>query len=367
MKLLKKLTELITPPIFRRESADRLEPYAEGHSLYSLLKPLIKQLLSAASVDDPSAREAVAQIKRIARAKGLYLTAFEMRSQLQATHTLDDQDTRSYKARGYVLAADFILGHIQRELADAKAGAQSIGPNIFSGYCDEMIACLLAGPNVRRAIEIPVTLLDDLLVTALDDVEEGAGAYMVLAEHVLACALQLTMQRFVQQNEKASETPRPRARTETIPSALADPLSTIDEEALNYVAGLQHEVEKISAGFAALASRAPGMAGASRKVDVRIDCLRKALGVANSAKYLAFTAEVKEHLADLLQDAKPEEARELYHGAAECYEAQGQEESQLHFTKLRTIRYKKAHSCFIKSGDTQGAARLQPTGDNLPE
>ncbi len=353
--------------MFRRGSADRPEAYAEGRSLYSLLKPLLKQLLSAASVDDPSAREAVAEIKRIARAKGLYLTAFEMRSQLQFAHTVDDQDARSYKARGYVLAADFILGHIQRELAAVKAGAQSIGPNIFSGYCNEMIACLLAGPNVRRAIEIPVTLLDDLLVTALDDVEEGAGAYMILAEQVLATVRQSAMQRFVQQNEKASETPRPRAKGETIPYALADPLSTIDEDALNYVAGLQHEVGKISAGFAALASRAPGIAGASRKVDVRIDGLRKALVIANSARYLAFTAEVREHLADLLQDARPEEARELYHGAAQCYEAQGQQESRLHFTKLVAIRYKKAHSCFIKSGDTQAAARLQPTGDNLPE
>jgi len=369
MALFKRLTQLLTPPVFRRTPPDdQFEAYAEGPSLHSLLKPHLRRLVSAIGVDDPGTRESVAEIKRIARAKGLYVAAFEMKTQLVTTPILDDQGARNHKARGYILAADFILGHIQRELAAAKAGTQRIGPNIFGGYCNEMIDCLLEGENVRRAIEIPVTVLDDLLVTALDEIEEGGGIYMVLAEQVLASTFQLAQQRSLQQIEKASETPRPRARAEIVATAPSGPLSTIDEEAVSYVAGLQQRVEKIVAGFTAFAGRTPGIEDALQTIDARVEPLYKALAVADSAGYLAFAAAVREHLASLLEVARPEKARELYHGAAERYETQGEQESRLHFTKLSAIRYQKAHSCFVKSGDTQSAARLRPTRtDDLPE
>jgi hypothetical protein len=65
-------------------------------------------------------------------------------------------------------------------------------------------------------------------------------------------------------------------------------------------------VEKIVAGFTAFADRTPGIEDALQTVDARVEPLYKALAVADSAGYLAFAATVREHLASLLEVARPE-------------------------------------------------------------
>lgn len=369
MELFKKLSELVTPPTTTSKMPSGVKPeWREPEaSLASLVKPLLKQLLTASSIEDPMAKQSVAEMKQIARTGGLYLAAFEMKAQLDLTPLVDGVGAQNHKARGYVLAADFILGHIHRELDAARAGLRPIGPNVFRGYCNEMIACLLEGGNIRRAVEVPIILFDDLLITAVDNLERGSS-YLALAEQALASTFQLTKQWWAQQIERATETLKPKTRIDRFTSDPGPPFSSIDSHVIDYVDALRQKAEKIKVGVAAYENRAESRESSAQETRAQLNRLHRGLKIADSAQYAAFSAQLKERIAGLLQAVQAERSLELFRRAAEDYETQGDEENALYFTKLSAARYKKAHACFMKVGSTKDAARvLSKLGKPLPD
>lgn len=244
MTIFRKLTRLLTPSPFRK-TTDSAEPLwtPDEPQLSSVLKPLLKQLVTATSLEEPVAQEALSTIKQIAVRKGLYVTAFEMKARLDTMPMIDEAGTFLHKQRGYLLAADFILGHIHRELEAMPVKALPIGPNIFKGYCSEMVASLLQSDNVKRGIEIPVLLIDELFSKTLDDAERSQ-AYLLLAGQALASALEPNRHRV----QLRAATPPPR-KVVTPAVVSTSPSPDIAEPAIEYLEELEGNWNRYAAAF----------------------------------------------------------------------------------------------------------------------
>lgn len=347
--MFRRLTELITPPV--RKAPQPQTPFvpAPQPDLNTMLKPMLRRLTTAASLDEPAAKEALNDLKRTALERGLYLAAFELRTLLDMLPKQDPDGTVYEKQRGYVLAGDFFLAHIQRELENARTTAQMIGPNIFKGYCDEMIECLLRSANVRRAIEIPVTIVDSLLIGALDRPSRTSN-YLELASQTATSATTLNRHRFERQAH-------PQSRSGNSSLDQRSPFTALDEPALSYIQLLKQRVGAIQAELS------PHLAGWAAKesdgMGAKLERAQALLPIARAVGYAGFRATVEEWTAGLLAEAQPANAPAFYHSAAIGFEEQGDVEIDLFFTKLAGRRYTRALSLFQKCGDVNSAARAQ--------
>lgn len=82
------------------------------------------------------------------------------------------------------------------------------------------------------------------------------------------------------------------------------------------------------------------------------------LHIVQAVEWPAFSTVVNQRIADLLEGVQPAHAEGFYLAAAEDYEKQGDREQRLAFAKLCTMRYKKAHGCFLKAANREKAAHV---------
>jgi hypothetical protein len=321
-------------------------------SLSSSLKPLLYRLLTAPTAREPAVQESVAEAKQLARERGLYVTAFEIRDRLSRMPRTDDEGNRFHKERGYLLAGDFIWSHIRGEIAAVKNSPEPVGPNIFRGYCSEMIDCLLHGENVRRGIEMPVLIVDGLLFEAVERFEKSA-VYLGLATQTSKAITELIQQRFEQQKTRLRRKSEAQPEDDLSTPFPDTPYSTIDEPVLAYTERLHQQLEHIRRSFSRLYEGSP------EPLPQLPDQLQEISRIAEDAEYLPFSASVKERIGLLLEPAQPEEASRLFISAGERYELQGDEERQLFFSKLCTTRYEKARKLFLRATDDERASQLQ--------
>jgi len=356
-----RLKSLITPPPFRRSAEDRDGGRFPGEKdLTSFLKPFVNQLVTADSLEAPEAIEALSRIRRTAVTAGPYPTGFVLKALVGMVSPLDKHGVRARKERGYVLAADFFLQHIHRELDAVRTKSQSLGPNIFRAYCDEMVACLLDGENIRRSIEIPVLLSEEVLGSAVD-CPNRSGVFLQLAQQSLASVLELTRQRYRQRATPAVHETRDQATAPT--PAPANPFAVLDEAVMGYLEETCAHVEQIRAEFLACQA-GPMTAGqptgdASTAVRARLDYLHALLRIANTAQYLPVVAFLMNQVGGLVQSVHADEARGFFQRAAENYEAQGDRESALFLTKLSRMRYQQSYELFLKANCATKAAQVQ--------
>ncbi len=363
MDLLRKLTQLITPPPFRKTPKPRYTPWKEeGPSLAAILKPLLKRLTTLPSVEEPAAQECLSEIKQVALKKGLYLTAFEIKNRLDMMPWVDTEGTRHNKQRGYVLAADFILGHVRREINAIRTESALTGPRVFAGYCNEMVACLLNGDNVRRAIEIPVLVVDELLFNAIDHFKK-IDVYLDLAAQALGSTTALAKQRFEREMAEAGGKSRRKARNGVSAPQTERALPTIDQPVIDYLEQLQRKLQQAQHRFSQYhprtQTRQEGPGAISTDFPAQVEHFQAMLRIADMAGYAAFSGAVREQLGLLLQRGQPGKGIEFFRSAGEAYEAQGDQESQLYFTKLSAKRYEKACEQFLRANDRDRAAKAQ--------
>lgn len=352
-QMFKKLTEFLTPPPFRRTPKPQpVPPSVEDTSLSSSLKPVLKQLLTAPTVQEPAARESLAEMKQLACEKGLYVTAFEIRDRLSMMPRADAEGKRYHKERGYVLAGDFIWSHIRSEIAAIENSADPVGPNIFRGYCSEMVECLLQGENVRRGVEIPVLVIDSLLSEAV--ARHGKSAvYLGLAVQALKATVELAQQRFGKQKTRLRHKPEANPEDDPVTPRPDTPHSVIDEAVLAYAERLEQQLEQIRHEFSRFDEESSG------PVPKSLERLQRVLSIADGAEYLPFSALIKEEMGQLLEPSQPEDASRFFASAGERNDSQGDEERRLFFTKLSATRYKKAREQFLRAGDQERAAQVQ--------
>ena len=361
--MFKRLTRLLTPAPFRRTPKPFHVPPSEKEPdhLASVLRPLVERLVTAPTLEDPGAQQSLSEIKQLASGRGPYVTAYEIKNRLDTMPKLDAEGRPYQKPWGYVLAADFFLGHIRKEIAGIGTSPHAVGPHVFKGYCGEMIGCLLDGENVRRGVEVPVLVIDELFAHAIDSFEQSA-VYLELAVQAAEATLEQTTQRRAHQT-----TPPPTKKDHTAEAAPTPPpsapLSRIDNAVVKYIESINARVGQIHEGLheyvVSLQSRGKSVQAPSDNVAEQVEHLHGILRIASAAGYLAFCAMVQERIGLALQGVQSGKGIESFRDAGENYEAQGDQERELLLTKLSASRYEKARDQFVRVDDQQRLARVQ--------
>jgi tetratricopeptide (TPR) repeat protein len=344
--MFRRLTELITPPIRRAHPEPKPLPEPEP-DLGTKLKPLLKQLVSLPRLEGPVAQECLNALKQLATQRGLYLTAFEIRTKLDLMPRVDEEGAPVHRQRGYVLAGDFFYSHLRKEIEAAKAQTGAVGPNVFRSYCDELVECLLRSGNVRRAIEVPMTLLDELVAGVLDS--PGKAEYLLeLAAQVAVSTRTSCEQRLQRQNDPAS-------RSGISSADLSSPFVSLDEACIDYIEDVSRQLGDLKARLVSYREqRAANPAPLSPD-----EWTQALLDRAAPLRYLAIPGAFKARAGFALLAGQPEKAAALLSEAAGLYEEQGDVEIDLFFTKLSGSRYARAGELYTKAGDAEGASRAQ--------
>ena len=345
-----RLKALITPPPSKKERP--APPFTPPPDPSSKLRPLLDRLVAADSLTGPVAQEAFQELKQLALRNGLYVTAFSIKNRLDAMSRIGPDGTPIHKSQGYLLAADFIFGHVKREVAGLKDNPQAVGPNAFREYCNEMIVCLLNGENVRRAVEIPVLLIDDLLVNAIN-IPGRAMTYLGLVVQAAQAITELTTQW---RHHGKSRKERPSGQE---PPENPVELLTIDEPLVQYVRVFERQLDAIAAGFSQVLAARPVPGGPNPAIVATPETLAGLVRAAYASGYAPLMAELNGHPALNTGAALGDEAAARFRQAAEWWEQQGDAERGLFLTKLCAVRYQKARDHYLRSGDQAGVARVQ--------
>lgn len=361
MGLFKRFTELLTPPPSKPDSGVHaaVTPKEEDRDAALRLNPEIRRLIGAESIDSETAKEAIASLKHIASVIGLYVAASKIRFFLDSYIHADAQ--KLWKDRGYVLAADFIFQHVTREIQEIETLGKPIGPNIFRSYCNELVGCLVSGKNVRRSIEVPVLLVENLVERAIMTVEHRE-TYLRLIEQALESTLAQVMAKF-----EADQRERIRRRQErkligdssSSSTGIEDPANSIDAGAVEYLQRIKEQIDPFLHGlhqYTGVPLPYAGPVPPDAAVAARnLTFLQGILPLAERCGYRGIAAIVYQRLAIMLEVAQPGREVEYYARAAEDNEIQADREKELYLFKLSKRRYKLAQELFLKAGNTQRA------------
>jgi hypothetical protein len=372
-----RIKNLLTPPPSQAQ-----EPVSDAQSapdareeeaqFNAELRSSLESLIAAPGLRSTEAVEAVTTLKNLAKSRGPYITAARLRMQLEARRPDPSSAAPVDIGRGYVLAADFILQHMIREIDAIEH--KSVGPNIFKAYCNDLVDCLSRGKKVRRCIEIPVMTLDSLLARSLNSVRYK-NIYTEMARQVVLATEEVVSQR-VERDERAARQRSRESRTNNTPvPEMPDASTTLDQASTNYLMALHQSIEKIKEGFANY-SEVPALseqAAASGKftpeqLDAHRSFLAGLLPVAEASGYLPFLAMIKGRLGTLLSHGDAVAAKRLRIEAGQAYETQGDLEHTLHYNKLILGRYRAAGEHYRRAGDeARATAVLAKAGSADPD
>ncbi|MCC6698028.1 MAG: hypothetical protein IT365_20570 [Candidatus Hydrogenedentes bacterium] len=363
MDFFKRISDLMTPPpeteAMSAANQQAALTLAQPDPPSATLGQLVKTLVAAPDLEHPSAVKAVAELKAIANQSGLYVVASKMRYQLDAMPRADVNGIVNWKDRAYVLAADFIYQHITREIRAIEAEERPTSPNIFRSYCNELVACLLYGKNVRRAIEMPVMIVEDLVHMAFDSGRNRDGL-IELADVLLVSTVTQSLAKFeTDQRERVRR--RQEAKRGDIPSTPpSDPVSVLSADCVAYAQRLQGSVEALRKGCSAL----PAVPLPTPQAEVSerakfAQYIQQLAGLADRAGYTTCSATLRIRLGAIIESSDPPRTVALYRHAASQLEALGSAERALLFTKLSARRFRLAAEIYARIGEPQKAATLQ--------
>lgn len=363
MGFFRRISDLITPPPSQVDSSRHETPVPSDPEVEAggRLVPELQKLILAEDMNSPEAVLAIAELKRIGATIGLYVAAAKMRFFLDAKRA-DGQ--AMHKDRGYVLAADFIFQHVTRELQGIEAEGREIGPNVFRSYCNELVACLVSGKNVRRAIEVPMLLIDTLLERALTS-PERRDAYLSLVLQAIDSAYAQALAKYeADQRERARR--RQERRTESGAksgnSGIEDPAHTFDGTTVEYMKEMGERIGEFVKSYG-LCTAAPvphvGLVPPDAAVAQRcLAFLQQVAPLAEKAGYYGLIALVSQRIAGALSLTAPDKQAEFWLRSAMANEMQADREAALLLFKLSRRRYKAAQEAYLKAGDAPRATAV---------
>ena len=365
MGFFRRITDLITPPpsqadVPKQDTPVPSEPQADAEALARLV-PELQKLIAAEDMSSPDAVLAIAELKRIGAMMGLYVAAAKMRFYLDAKRSTEVQAI--HKDRGYVLAADFIFQHVTRELNGIDTGGREIGPNVFRSYCNELVACLVSGKNVRRAVEVPIILVDNLLERAISAAEHR-DAYLVLVPQALESTYAQVLTEYeADQRERARR--RQERKTQSGSgnnTGIEDPSHTFDADTVEYLKEICERINAFVQSFGACtAVPVPHVGTVPPDAAIAQRCLaflNHVAPLAESAGYYGLIATVSQRIAGALSVVQPGRQAEFWVRCAIANELQADREAKLLLFKLSRRRYKAAQDAFLKAGDAPRAAAV---------
>lgn len=364
MGFFRRISDLITPPPSHSEAVPQRNtppPSEADTEAAARLGTEVRKLVTAEDMSSPEATLAIADLKHIGGIIGLYVAASKMRFMLDAMPRTDGQPL--HKDRGYVLAADFIFQHLTREVQAMEMEGREIGPNIFRSYCNELVACLVSGKNVRRAIEVPMLLVDNLLERSLNTIEHRE-IYSSLIGQALDSAYSQALAKYeADQRERARR--RLERRSEgghASNTSIEDPAHVLDAGSVEYLKEMNDRITEFVKLFGQCTAVPvpysgpvpPDAAVAQRNLAF----LQLVAPMAEKAGYYGLIAIVSQRIAAALSVTAPPRAAEFWVRSGMANELQGDRENSHLLFKLSNRRYKMAQDAYTKAGDMPRAAAV---------
>lgn len=171
MSIIKRLTEVLTPPIRRRTSSDRdqgsvVESTGAETPRLSDLKDILWELLTRERISPSATNELLTKIKEIAKQYGTVVTAAEIRDTVLRMPDANQSTAPVKKRRGYELAADLlrqsIYAQLRRVEEDDDCGALDDVPDLAF----EMLASSFLAEKHIKGIETCLAVVEELLERA---------------------------------------------------------------------------------------------------------------------------------------------------------------------------------------------------------
>ncbi|MDZ4860321.1 MAG: hypothetical protein SGI88_15190 [Candidatus Hydrogenedentes bacterium] len=362
MGFFRRISDLITPPPSQSEATQRYTPPpGEGDSEASArLWPQLVKLISADELNSPESTLAITELKHIASVIGLYIAASKMRFMLDAKQR--EEGRVLHKDRGYVLAADFIYQHVNKELQGLEAEGHGIGPNVFRSYCNELVACLVSGKNVRRAVEIPMLLVDNLLERSLMAIEHRDTYLSLIVQALESAHAQAIAKYESDQRERARRRQERKAESGSGSSstAIEDPSHVLDGDTVEYIKEMGDRINVFIAAYSHCTAVPMPYAGSVPPdpaiAQRNLAFLQQVAPMAESAGYYGLIAIVAQRIASALSITSPDRQAEFWARCAMANELQADRENSILLFKLGKRRYKLAQDAYMKAGDMQRAA-----------
>ncbi|MCC6490737.1 MAG: hypothetical protein IT364_24840 [Candidatus Hydrogenedentes bacterium] len=363
MDFLKRISDLMTQPPGTEsttQSNGLLDaPPTQPEPSSATLGQLVKTLVAAPDLEHASAVKAIAELKAIANQSGLYVVASKMRYQLDAMPRADTNGIVNWKDRAYVLAADFIYQHIMREIRAIGAEDRPASPNIFRGYCNELVACLLYGRNVRRAIEMPIMIVEDLVHTAIDS-GRNRDALIELADVLLQATVTQSLTKFETDQRDRIRRRQEAKRGDNPSTPPSDAGSVLSADCVAYAQRLQAAVDALRKNCAALPAVPPPAPQAEVSERAKFaQYIQQLAGLADRIGYTTCSATLRIRLGAIIESSDPPRTAALYRHAAAQLETLGNVERALLFNKLGARRFRLAAEVYARVGEPQKAASLQ--------
>ncbi|GMV90592.1 MAG: hypothetical protein AMXMBFR82_03700 [Candidatus Hydrogenedentota bacterium] len=359
MDLFKRITDLLTPPPHKQEKFstafdENTQDETPTVSTANLGRT-VKALVTAPALEHPQATEAIAELKQIAASSGLYVVASKMRYQLDAMPRIASDGSLNWKDRAYVLAADFIYQHISRDIRGMEIEGKAIGPNIFRSYCNELIACLLYGKNARRAIEMPVLILEDLLHLAVASAARR-DFYLELADVAINATVTQTVAKLESDLRERNRRRQEEKRGDIPSTPPTDTAAQLDSDSVLYAKQLQERIDQIRRELTTIRPvPVPRADAAPEAARTFAEYLQTLIAVADRASYAVFSTFLQIHLAGLLGAANPADAAQRLRHSADTLINIASEERTLHLTKLSARRLTRAAELYAHLGDQAAA------------
>ena len=160
MSILKRITQILTPPIRRKSKLKdtSLSSVRESGGA-TRIGDMLKHLLTEEKKDAESIRDALSELRDIASEYGSYMTATEIRDCVLRMPDKDEEGRAYRKGRGYELAADLYQQSLSKKIIAVDEGILAIEPEEFSGYCKELLECLFLARKHRRGIQVCLEIL----------------------------------------------------------------------------------------------------------------------------------------------------------------------------------------------------------------
>lgn len=351
MSLLRKTSQLLhLEP--GKDAWLKQSPMSPAHGGISPeeLQPLILTLLKEPSLETAEAQKVIAELRAVTTRAGHFLTASEIQRCLNGFSFTDDEGERLNGARAYEFAAKLHWEHLHRQIEAIEAESRRMGPTVFATFLEEMVVCLIRGDDVRRAVEIPVVLAEEILERILEPSPHILD-YAALAERAIGVSLDCCGD-WIAKNAPKKEEPEDEEEDQTEPEELEElepEVGPLTREVMAYLRETEAafklvgvELNELLAPIesCALLSECDEETKAARLSDYH-NVLQR---IGSQAGHAPFHAMVLEGMSLVAQPHDPDEAEALALEAAVLHETQAQEEERLELPLLQHRRENHAKS-----------------------
>ena len=371
MSILKRITQILTPPIRRKSKLKdtSLSSVRESGGA-TRIGDILKHLLTEEKKDAESIRDALSELRDIASEYGSYMTATEIRDCVLRMPDKDEEGRAYRKGRGYELAADLYQQSLSKKIIAVDEGILAIEPEEFSGYCKELLECLFLARKYRRGIQVCLEICEDLVFRGCDP-SEAARLYRSWAKESVTGVLELTLQEKEQADRIYNRAKREHRKIDTPMPEDSSPSAALDEGLLIHLDELRQKVLQIAMALSR-ADVKPEIAYRDLKGTKENDVLQKHLAytellrrISSSAQYLPLEAFAYEQAAVIKESMARGSGLDHFKAAAQLFVKQAEIERNLSLAVLSRRHYERAAELWRLAGDMPLAENARTMASNL--